>query len=216
MALAWIINDTTALEFDATVRESHTSEATVTENPIESGVSVADHAYMNPLRLDIEGAVSDLPLNTAITDDLFGSASAAGELTRSAQALKVLQDLQSSFTVFSIQTGLRLYQNMILVSLAADQDASTARILVFRASLREVIRVSTRTVTYPPRAPGKTTRQASKPVKAGEVQGKAPEDTPTRKSILSEMLGVDTTEGQAIGDANPDASPELHRLLGPG
>jgi hypothetical protein len=90
-----------------------------------------------------------------------------------------------------VQTGLRLYQNMVITNLSADQDKDTAAFLGFHASLREVLIVSTQTVTYPPRAPGKTTRQASKKVSGGEQKGQPVTDPVKAKSVLDQGIVVD-------------------------
>lgn len=168
------VEDTIGTEifaFDTIVREGHTSELEVTENPVETGVVVSDHAFMKPARLEIEGAVGDVwlygqdEIGNPI-DDVFASS-----VSRSAVAFQKLLGLQRSAELFSVQTGLKLYPNMIVASLSADQDAETAAILLFRASLREVIRVSTRKVTFPPRKPQKPHRQGSKAVNGGEAKG---------------------------------------------
>jgi len=136
----------------------------------ETGVVVSDHAYMKPRRLELEGAVGDVWLygkdqNGNTVEDTFRS-----DASRAAAAFAYLASLQARAEPFSVQTGLRLYTNLVITSLTADQDAETAAILVFKASLREVIRVSTRTVTYPPRKPGKPKLQAAPTVAAGEAQ----------------------------------------------
>jgi len=186
--------DTPSWSFDAVMRESHHSELVVTDNPVETGVVVADHAYMAPLRLDIEAAVGDFWLhavgpNGAAVDDPF--ASSAG---RSVSAFEQLQALQATAEPFSVQAGLRLYDNMVIVTIDVDQDANTGNILKFRASLREVIFASTQTVTYPPRAAGKPDRQAKKKVSAGEKKTEPPKSDDQMKSLLRQA---------GVGDDSP-------------
>lgn len=177
--------DTPPWSFDAVVRESHHSELAVSDNPLETGVVVSDHAYMAPLKLDIEAAVGDFWLHAVGPDgepvtDPFDSV-----VGRSVAAFKLLQGLQATAEPFSVQTGLRLYDHMVIISLDVDQDANTGTILKFKASLREIIFASTETVTYPPRAKGKTARQAKKPVTAGE---KKPEEVVPEKKKESLFL----------------------------
>lgn len=50
------------LEFDATVRELHTSQLTVTEHPVEKGVNVSDHVRKELARLTVEVMVTNHPL----------------------------------------------------------------------------------------------------------------------------------------------------------
>lgn len=47
------------IQFDATTEESHQSELSITENPIESGANVADHAVLQPKQITIVGVMVD-------------------------------------------------------------------------------------------------------------------------------------------------------------
>lgn len=185
--------------FDAVLRESHHSELTVTDNPVETGNVVSDHAYMAPLRLEIEAMVSDVYWgdvdasgNKVPTDgDVWASAAGRGQ-----NAFSLLQGLQASAEPFSVQTGLKLYSNMVVTSLDADQDVSTGNVLRFRAALREVQFVTTQTVTYPPRKDAKTQRQASKKVAAGEKKTEPVTDPAAQQSILKQMMSGDVSGAQ--------------------
>ena len=48
--------------FDAVFEETHEADLEVTDNPVETGVVVSDHAFMKPLRVKISAGVSDTPL----------------------------------------------------------------------------------------------------------------------------------------------------------
>lgn len=176
----WIFGpDDTAFDFDCVVREGITTELTVTDNPVETGVVVSDHAFMQPIRLEIEAVVSDNPLwngrtSTYVKDslvlkdgtprvDVFGDGQ-----RRSITAYEKIRNLQASAVPFTVVTGLARFPNMVIQSLAVEQDKDSSAVLSFRASLREVIIVSTQTVTYPPRADDKTKRQGSKKKTGGE------------------------------------------------
>jgi hypothetical protein len=166
------------LVFDATIKEEHESELVVTDNPVEAGVQISDHAYMSPLKTVIYGGVSDTPLSVQ-PNDPFASA-----VSRSRRAFEVLTALQASRELFSIQTGLKLYKNMLCTGLRAVQDKDSATVFKFVAECREVIIVETEVVKYPPRAAGKTARQASKKRDKGEVNPdvSANADTPQAKA----------------------------------
>lgn len=152
------------LIFDAVFEESHDSELEVTDNPVETGVVVSDHAYMKPLRLKITAGVSDTPLLQSDAD-MFSQ----GE-SRSKQAFEMLSALQRVAEPFDVQTGLRLYENMVCTSIRTIQDKETANSFVFTADLREVIIVNTQTVEYPPRKDKPTKQQADKKKEKGEQQ----------------------------------------------
>lgn len=168
--------------FDAVFEETHDADLEITDNPVETGVVVSDHAYMKPRRLKIIAGVSDTPLRETAADDPF----AAGE-TRSKTAFELLEKLQAMAEPFSVQTGLKLYENMVVSSLRTTQDAGTANALVFVAELREIRIVTTQAVTYPPRKDKATAQQAGKKKEKGEKQGSEPKAS-ERKSIAKALL----------------------------
>lgn len=154
------------LVFDAVFEESHEADLEVTDNPVESGVIVSDHAYMKPLKLKIMAGVSDTPLNDDPADQ-YGD----GE-SRAKQAFEMLHELQRLAEPFDVQTGFKLYENMVVTSIRTTQDKASANAFIFSAELREVIIVYTETVEYPPRKDKKTKQQADKKKEKGEQQGK--------------------------------------------
>lgn len=56
------------IEFDATVQESHTSSATVTERNVEKGANVTDHVRPSQDKINVEAVVSNTPLRTPATN----------------------------------------------------------------------------------------------------------------------------------------------------
>lgn len=61
-----------AVEFDCTLSESHSSSASPTEHPVEKGVAIYDHVHVAPDRVQLEGLITDTPLNTT-TASIFRS-----------------------------------------------------------------------------------------------------------------------------------------------
>lgn len=62
------------VRLDQTTRESHDSTLRVTENPIESGAVIADHAVLEPRKLMIQGKMVDwlaAGVNVAPVDGIF-------------------------------------------------------------------------------------------------------------------------------------------------
>lgn len=164
MANISIIRSVGGFVFDATFRESHTSEIEVTDNPVEIDSDVNDNMYVKPYKLTIAAGVSNSPLRVSGNDPFAGT-------NRAQAAFVALKALQASGEPFSIQTGLILYDNMMLLTIRATQDKDTDEVLDFEADFKGVNIVGTQVVTYPPRAPGKTTHQASKTDSKGEKQG---------------------------------------------
>lgn len=170
------------LVFDAVFEETHESDLEVTDNPVETGVVVSDHAFMKPLRVSLSAGVSDVVLNPISASDPFASSSSRPKL-----AFKLLQELQAKAEPFDLVTGLKLYPNMICTSIRTSQDKDTANVLVFEAELREVLIVNTRTVKYKPTAAA-TKRQVAPKKDKGEQQGKEVTDSKQKASLISKAL----------------------------
>lgn len=181
-----IIRSMGGLVFDAVFEETHEADLEVTDNPVETGVVVSDHAFMKPLRVKIAAGVSDTPLATS-TDDPFAS-----DTGRSRRAFELLTELQKKAEPFDLQTGLKLYENMVCTSIRTSQDKDSSGALLFTAELREVIIVYTQVVQYPPRKAGATKRQAGPQKDKGEQQGKEVADKPRKQSLAKKL-------GDAIG-----------------
>lgn len=177
-----IIRSMGGLVFDAVFEETHQSDLEVTDNPVETGVVVSDHAYMKPLHVTLSCGVSDVVLNPSTSSDPFAS-----DAGRSKKAFELLTDLQRKAEPFDLQTGLKLYQNMICTSIRTSQDKDTGNVLVFEAELREVLIVYTQAVKYPPRKAGSTKRQAGAKKDKGEQQGKEVGDQKQKASLLSKI-----------------------------
>lgn len=176
-----ILRSVGGLVFDATFNEQHQSDLTVTDNPVETGVKVSDHAYMEPATVTISAGVSDTPLTLPAADPF------AATVSRSKQAYTLLKELQRAAEPFDVQTGLQLYSNMVCTSIRTEQDKDTCQVLAFTATLREVIIVNTQVVSFPKRA-GATKRQADPTKKNGEQQGGTVKAT--KQSLLKKALGA--------------------------
>lgn len=199
----WVIGFGKPLfEFDTVLRESHTLEVTVAEDPVETGVEMADHAYVMADRLEVEIAIGDSWLGMrdpqnfsgavsqgldsgALASDLasvtnstkpdFGWLQGDGDgdaTTRSQRAYDKLRNLAKSFAIVGVQTGLRYYPRLMVRSITTDSDKDNTA-LIARVTFSEPLFTSTETTDFPPRRAGKTTHQASKKANKGEQKGKA-------------------------------------------
>jgi hypothetical protein len=179
-----------ALTFDSVIREAHTSELAVTDNPVETGVVMSDHAYMQPRRLTMEGAFSNTPMqeggipNSALVSGNSIKPKDDGGDPRSSNAWDVLTALQKLAVPFDVQTGLVLYKNMMLMRLTCDQDKETVGALYFSAELREVQYATSQTVTYAARAP----KRGQPKKKVVTKPTKDPTDAETKKKNTSLLL----------------------------
>jgi hypothetical protein len=136
---------------------------------------------MKPLKVTLSAGVTDTPLVVG-TDDPFAS-----DAGRSRRAYELLTELQKKAEPFDLQTGLKLYENMVCTSIRTSQDKDSSGALLFTAELREVIFVYTQVVTYPPRKPGATKRQAGPKKDKGEQQGKEVTEKPKKQSLAAKL-----------------------------
>lgn len=120
------------LTFDSIIVEDHNIEYELVQNPVESGANFSDHYFRKPYRLTVEGAVGSVSLSgsSSYSPDTGG--------TRAAKAWEALLALAASKSPFTVVTGLKKYNNMMITSIATTQDAQTATALFFTLELQEV------------------------------------------------------------------------------
>lgn len=137
------IGGVAGIVIDATIREEHLTTLDLTDNEVEDGASITDHAQIRPAQLTIEGVISDYPLGYAYIGNIQNVIRTASNLfggsSRSIDAYNDLLALQKSRQPFSVYTGLKRYKNMIITQLSAPRDSSTGGSLRFTATMREVI-----------------------------------------------------------------------------
>ena len=171
--------------FDAVVEEVHNLDLEITDSPLETGIVISDHAYMKPVVITIKAGVSDTPLSFLTTLKNIGDVLSNKEssISRSQKAFNALTDLQKAAEPIDVQTGLKLYTNMMVQSIRTKQDKNSNTAFIFDATLREVIIVDTVAVTYPPRAKGAASEQGDKTKNKGEQQGAAPASSLAKKLV---------------------------------
>lgn len=105
---------------DCVLSERHTSELDITEIPLETGAKITDHAVVMPKRLGLE-----------IANDA------------AAASFNALVAFQESRVPFSIVSGLKVYNNLLIKGIYPDRDATFSKVLKARIELQEVIIVGT-------------------------------------------------------------------------
>lgn len=133
------------IQLDGVVSESHSSPVRITRNPVELGVDLTDHATLEPKKLTMVAAVTDTPLGfaavTQLIDNvtgLFGSATTEN-LTRSQAAYNALVALKNEREPISVQTGLVLYENMLITDVQVTQNKDSSRMVLMNITFEEVI-----------------------------------------------------------------------------
>ena len=125
--------------FDGFLNVSHSSNLEITENQIETGASVVDHAYMKPVTLSMTVLVSDV--HQSIVPGQFSEG-----WRRHTSAWQLLKRLQADRTPLSVFTKLALYDNMLIKSIDAVDTDQTLHSLKAEVTLQEVPVATLKTV----------------------------------------------------------------------
>lgn len=161
------ISDFTA---QVTVREDHTDDLTVTDQPVEQGAQISDHAFKVPARLTLLVGWSD-----------SSDQSQGDDYTRAIYAR--LLALQLTREPFSVTTGKREYENMLITSLGTTTTEDTEHALIATIGLREINIVQTQTTTVPPRENQADPEKTADTTNAGTKQA-VPAQSANAKSLL--------------------------------
>ncbi len=145
--------------FDGFMDVSHSVSTVVTEHQVQKGVSVADHAYLEPAEVTMTIKMSDAM--SGMVESQFEGIS----YTRSTAAYKILRELQKQRLAFQIHTRVETYQNMMITRLEVMDDVNTLNGLECTVTMRELIVASEKTVKVSKRVNTTTTTNL------GTIQG---------------------------------------------
>lgn len=123
-----------------TFRENHTDRQTITSHPVEQGAEISDHAFDEPAEVQIDFGATN------------SGAEAGGDDGYVINLYQQILALKSKRVPFQIQTGKRLYDNMLLAEITVTTDERSEAALMFTAHCRQIIIVPTQVVTVPPAA----------------------------------------------------------------
>lgn len=242
------------ITFDVVTTEDHQSDLSITENQIESGAAIADHAVIQPKQVTINGVMVDhdhstfgldlpfignirggidflnnfpLPVKVItqtsqtiaragrVISQVAGAYSQAKSILNQARTIapflpdfglgglldssagdgrvqKCYADLvacQKSGETIDIQTGINLYKNMLIQSVAVNQSQDGSA--TFTITAREIFIVETKTAQSKSSASGKSksgraVAQSATKSQQGSTQPK--NDTPKRTSSLFNLF----------------------------
>lgn len=141
------------IRIDGSIQEETAQNMRVTQNPVESGETVADNILEEPRRFTMQGVITDTPLGIgAFTDitaysigggisrftGLLGSSTPSGA-TRSSSAYQSLRALQRSKQLLTVESNLEVFENLAFENLSVTQDKDTSKAIFFTASFVEVL-----------------------------------------------------------------------------
>lgn len=164
------------IQLDAVIRESHTNEVQLTQNPIETGALITDHAIVKPKTLFIIAHVSDHLIGSAafgqiidFVTGLFGT-STTQNLTRSNTAYNALVQVLEARELIEVQTKLKLYTNMLITSIATIQDKDSSTSVTLNIQLEEALLTESQVVRVSPNSlsPGRVREQAASALSSGK------------------------------------------------
>lgn len=145
-----------AFTAQVTIEETHQDDLEITDHPVELGAKITDHAYKLPSQLTIKCGWSNSPtsgnffqsLKNAVTGTIAGVKNLTGnDVSAVKEVYANFLKLQSDRELLDVYTGKRVYTNMLVKSLHTQTDVDTENSLILTVTLRQVIIVSTRTLT---------------------------------------------------------------------
>ena len=181
------------LQFDAVMQETHGQRLQVTENPVETGVSISDHCYVEGATLSLVASIADIRMPNAAS----GYDSPSGRSNYGYQRLCEIerQLAENKLQPFEIITSVKTYNHMVLTEISMTRDKTTPQLGRFNMNFREVITVSTQRTRYVRVEPGRTHRAASPTKDGGSQQPGQPTDQEAavgkrEGSVLSHLTGL--------------------------
>lgn len=136
--------------FDANFSIDHETNLTITEQPVQTGVNISDHAYMEPKQVIFDIGMSDVM--TSVVDGQFSDND-----SRSVSAYTTLRRLQSERLPIQVATRLGTYENMLVATLSSTDNSTTGNGLRATVTLQEIMVVSVSTVKISARPQTSTT-----------------------------------------------------------
>jgi hypothetical protein len=153
--------------FDAVIRNSHEQRVRKTLQPVQTGASIADHAYVEPARVSLDIGMSDAM-------DVYATGIWVGARTKSVSCFQVMVAMSYARVPLALHTKLRDYKNMVIESITAEDTARTIAGLRMRVEFGEIF--AAKTVVIPNSARPQDTQQNN----LGNVNPQPP--TPTQVS----------------------------------
>lgn len=155
------------LQLDATVSETHNRSAKITQNEIEDGSNVADNVVLENEKFSIEGIISESPfpssdirdlalqvqnagfnaLNKAIGSISGGIIPNAGASIKRVIALIQLENFWKNRIPFTVLTGVKKYDNVLIKSISIPVSIKDGKSLRFKIDCEVVTIVESQTIT---------------------------------------------------------------------
>lgn len=149
---------------NVTVEEIHNDEVEITQHPVERTADITDHAYPLPPTLVVR--IGYAPAGAG-GGGFFGLLPGVGDPVSLNSIYQQFLDLKDARELMEVQTGKRVYQDMLIKSLAVTTDQDTENALFITVTLQHVILVNTQTVKVPQNSVQKSPKVTGNQLNAG-------------------------------------------------
>jgi hypothetical protein len=171
---------------DVVISEMGDSSLNITEIPIETGAVITDHAVVMPKK---------------VTLDIADSGAAA--------TYAALERFQESRVPFTLVTGLKVYNNMLIKNISTTRDETFSRVLKAKVDLQEVIIVDTAYANDPEGSNG----QSGKAGGTKSTKSAAPSSNKAGDAVTADRAANTIQRGDAGTTTAPLADRSLAKSL---
>jgi hypothetical protein len=140
---------------DVTIEERHEDTLVVTQHPVETGSSIADHAYRQPSKVTIRCGWSNSSLR-ALLGVVEGLLDGSFDTDYVRTVYNKFLALQASRELFDVVTGKRSYKNMVISRISVVTDGTSENALMMTCECQEILLATTQTVQVNNTADGGT------------------------------------------------------------
>ena len=168
--------------FDAVFHTDHAAALAVTGHPVQTGASIADHAYMEPDEITAEIGMSDAAVD--VSD---------GHSVNACARLRAIMESREPFTLI---TRLRTYPNTLITSISVPDDYTTMHALRASVRFQQIQMVSVSTVTV---------QQATSGSKSASSGGSKRKKTAAKTSGTASSTKSTTVADQSVLKRTLDA-----------
>lgn len=196
--------------FDAIIRAEHAQELEITKNPVQTGASLTDQAYLQPARLVVEILMSD-------TMQSFTVGQFSGNPSRSVSAydtLKAIQVLALQGIFLSVATRIAQYSNMVITSLRPTETKET------RFGLKATVEFTQIFVVQNGIGPSSSTAVSTRPQTTNSTLAGILPSVPvalatiTQHSVLNAPFGTNLLPAMSVPGAGAFSGVNVSQLSG--
>lgn len=155
------------IEFDATLREHHTTTAQATEHKVEKGAPITDHVIVAPKRVTVEVVVTNSPMQQPNTNmdgvtSRFdnGVLQFSGEVNRVKSVYDEIEAIIDNVRLVDLVGGLRDYDDMILENLSVPRSGKDGESITFTFDAKHITFAEIQTTAAPQKTHKRTKRGA--------------------------------------------------------